>query len=308
MDPKVVDKVIEIMEQEFGKIFVKRGNEHDFLGIKITYTKDGLVKYDMKEYLLKALELFSDKDLKQVTTPARNDLFELDVKSPKVSKTKREIFHSTVMLFHYASYRGRRDLQLTNSALASRVLDTNKNDYVKLRRLMRYVKGILYLACYLGASSLNSMISYIDASHAVNPDCRSHTGVATLFRISVTSSQSTKQKLNAKSSTESELLGVLDRVPSLQHHTLFMEAQGYPLENNTIYQGNKSAMLLEKNGRISCSKKTRHLNIIYFYIKDLIDKKVFNVENCPTEIILADLFTKPLQGSLFVKFRDVILG
>ena len=67
-------------------------------------------------------------------------------------------------------------------------------------------------------------------------------------------------------------------------------------------------MLLETNGRMSCSKRSRHINIRCFYIKDLVDKNEVKIEHCPTEHMLADFFTKPLQGSLFVKFRDVILG
>ena len=89
---------------------------------------------------------------------------------------------------------------------------------------------------------------------------------------------------------------------------LFMEAQGYPLERNVLLQDNKSAILLESNGRMSCSKRSRHLNIRYFYVKDLIDKGLLEVEYYPTEQMLADFFTKPLQGSLFWKFRAVILG
>jgi hypothetical protein len=47
---------------------------------------------------------------------------------------------------------------------------------------------------------------------------------------------------------------------------------------------------------------------------DISSKKVrislenIDVQNCPTEQMLADCFTKPLQGSLFRKFREVILG
>ena len=45
-----------------------------------------------------------------------------------------------------------------------------------------------------------------------------------------------------------------------------------------------------------------------FCIKDLIDKKMINLEHCPTKRILADFFAKSFQRSLFTKFRDVTLG
>ena len=49
-----------------------------------------------------------------------------------------------------------------------------------------------------------------------------------------------------------------------------MESQGYKIENNTLYQDNKSAILMEINGRNSCSGNSRHINIRYFWIKDRV--------------------------------------
>ena len=67
-------------------------------------------------------------------------------------------------------------------------------------------------------------------------------------------------------------------------------------------------MLLENNGRMSCGKGSKHIHIRYFFITDRIKKKEFRVEHCPTKEMIADYYTKPLQGGLFYKFRDLILG
>jgi hypothetical protein len=67
-------------------------------------------------------------------------------------------------------------------------------------------------------------------------------------------------------------------------------------------------MFLEKNGRASSSKRTRHMNLRYFFIKDQIDNKDLVIEHCPTGEMLVDFFTKPLQGQLFFKFRDAIMN
>ena len=87
-----------------------------------------------------------------------------------------------------------------------------------------------------------------------------------------------------------------------------MDAQGYPVKNNIILQDNKSAILLETNGTKSCSKRSRHFNIRHFFIKDLVDKHDAEIKYCATENMLADFFSKPLQGNLFKKFRSVVLG
>ena len=73
-------------------------------------------------------------------------------------------------------------------------------------------------------------------------------------------------------------------------------------------QDNKSAMKLEQNGKKSCTGNSRHIDIKYFFVKDSVDKEEIKIEYCPTEIMLADFFTKPSQGNLFRFFRDIIMG
>jgi hypothetical protein len=43
-------------------------------------------------------------------------------------------------------------------------------------------------------------------------------------------------------------------------------------------------------------------------MKDRIKQDSILVRHCPTEAMLADYLTKPLQGNLFRKFRSVLLG
>ena len=119
---------------------------------------------------------------------------------------------------------------------------------------------------------------------------------------------STKQKLNTRSSTESELVGVDDMMPSILWTRYFLKAQGYKVSDNVIFQDNKSTMLLERNGKASSSKRTKHINVRYFFITDRISKGEVRVEWCPTKDMVADFMTKPLQGSVFRKFRDLIMG
>ena len=121
-------------------------------------------------------------------------------------------------------------------------------------------------------------------------------------------SSSTKQKLNTKSSTEAELVAADDCMPQLAWTRHFLEAQGYNIDKCVLHQDNKSAMLLEKNGRASSGKRTRHVNIRYFFIKDRVDSGEVSIEHCPTEEMAADYFTKPLQGSQFRKFRKLIMN
>jgi hypothetical protein len=89
----------------------------------------------------------------------------------------------------------------------------------------------------------------------------------------------------------------------------FMEAQGYQVKDNLLFQDNKSAILLEKNGKALSSKHTKHVIIQYFFITDYIDKGDVSFIWCLTGDMIRDFMTKPLQGALFWKFRvDQIMG
>lgn len=83
---------------------------------------------------------------------------------------------------------------------------------------------------------------------------------------------------------------------------------GYDVKHKVLYQGNKRAILLETNGRMSSGKGTKHINNRYFFIKNKIHKEEIDVIYCPKEDMLADFLTKPLQGTAFTTFRDTILG
>ena len=97
-------------------------------------------------------------------------------------------------------------------------------------------------------------------------------------------------------------------MPHLFWTNYFLECQGYNVNFTIMYQDNQSEILLENNERYSSSKRTKHLNIRYFFITDRIKKGDLHIEYCPTDNMVADLFTKPLQGKKFLQFRKVILN
>ena len=103
-------------------------------------------------------------------------------------------------------------------------------------------------------------------------------------------------------------MAVDDVMPLVMWTCYFLQVQGYNVVENKVFQDNQSAMLLEKNGRKSSSRRSRHINIRYFFVTDRIQSKELTVEYCPTGEMLADMFTKPLQGNLFRKFHATVLN
>ena len=120
-------------------------------------------------------------------------------------------------------------------------------------------------------------------------------------------STSSKQKMVARLSTEGELIGVYEVLPQMLWSSYFLEAQGHKIHTK-LMQDNQAAMLLEKNGRMSSTKRTRHVNIRFYGVKQHIDDGTVSLEYCPTEDMYGDFFTKPLVGKSFYRLRDKIMN
>ena len=71
------------------------------------------------------------------------------------------------------------------------------------------------------------------------------------------------------------------------------------MKTTVFYQDNESAIKMERNGLKSCGDRSRHINIRYFFIKDILKREEKDLKHCRTECMLADFLTKPLQGALF---------
>ena len=131
---------------------------------------------------------------------------------------------------------------------------------------------------------------FIDAAYATHPDMNRHTRRFILFCRGVIMSKSTKQQLNTTSSTEAEFVGCSNFITSAIYTGLFLSTQGYEMKRTTLHQDNQSVIKLLVNGRGSCGKRSRHIDIRYFFVKDRIKKGEFKVEYCPTESMIVDFF------------------
>jgi hypothetical protein len=313
VDRKVNDEFHHWLNQKYGKygeVKVTRGKVHEYLGMTFDYSKKGTIQVAMVEYVENMLKDFPRKlgANKVSTTPATDKLFNVDEDSPKLDKTSAEEFHMTVAKGLFACKRARPDIQPAIAFLCTRVKSPTEQDWDKLIKLMKYLNGTKDDKLLLTADDLRIMKWYVDASFAVHPDFKSHTGAVSTMGDGAIQSISRKQKINTKSSTEAELVAVDDILTMILWTQLFMESQGYDLAQNIVYQDNKSAILLETNGKKSSSKRTRALNIRYFFITDQVERKKVEIQYCPTGEMTADYMTKPLQGKLFEKFRDEIMG
>jgi hypothetical protein len=137
---------------------------------------------------------------------------------------------------------------------------------------------------------------------------KSNTGGCMTMGHGVVYGTSTHQKLNTQSSTEAELVAVYDVMPQVLWTRHFLGAQGYNVTETVVYQDNQSARLMETNGKLSSSKRTRHIDIRYFFVADSVAAGEIILKYYLTGIMLADYFTKQFQGALFYKFWNDIMN
>jgi hypothetical protein len=221
-----------------------------------------------------------------------------------LDKHRANVLHTIVAKGLFACKRARPDIHTTIAFLCTRVKEPTDDDWEKLMRLMFYLNGSKEEDLFLVVDDQHVIKWDVDASFAVHKDFRSHTGGAMSYGTGVPTSISRKQRLNTKSSTEAELFGVDDVTTMILWTKLFSEAQGYHISRNVVHQDNKSAILLERNGKRSSSKRTRATNIRYFFMTDQIEKGNIESKYSPTKQMIGDFFTKPLQGKFWENYID----
>ena len=284
---------------------MKRGKEHTYLGMKLVFDDNKGIKIDMKDYVMEMINDYPDELNGKSKTPANEKLFKVNEKSQKLTKEKAELFHTMVAKGLFLSKRSRPDIQMTIAFLCTRVREPTMEDWYKLHHLLDYLKRTKDECLILKMDNTGTIKWYIDVAYAVHPDMRSHTGAVMTLGKGAVVSISSKQKVNARSSTEAELIGIDDIISNVLWAKLFMQHQGIEIKHNIVYQDNKSTILLAENGQLSAGKRSRHLNIKYFYITDQLERKELEIEYCPTDDMIGDFNTKPLQGNKYVKFKNI---
>jgi Reverse transcriptase (RNA-dependent DNA polymerase) len=140
-----VDDFITWIKQIYGAIGdvkTTRGKLHEYLGMKLDYTVKGQVSIDMVDYVNKMINDFQTKYLigAKVTTPWNENLFKVNESSPGLTKEMAEQFHKTTAQGLFLCKRGRPDVSPVIAYLTTRVKFSNQDDWMKLIRMMKFLK------------------------------------------------------------------------------------------------------------------------------------------------------------------------
>ena len=308
---QVLEDLLALLNDEFGKeapLTITQGKIHDYLGMVIDYTAPGKVKFTMRDFIQAVLDECLGELMKGGSaTPAANHLFNVNSDCKKLEEEKASQFHHLTAKLLYLSKHTQPDLQTAVSFLTMRVWEPDKDDYKKLGQCIRYLHDNVDILLTLEINNSGILCWWVDGSFAIHPDMKSHTGVMVSLGGGCPFSLSLRQRINTQSSMEAELVGVNDTMYLIVWTRLFLEGQGFKVIDNMVHQDNQSAMLLACNSKMSSGKNTRRIEIRYFFITDHIAQGKMSLAYCPTDTMVTDYFTKPLQGTKFQKFHAMIM-
>ena len=313
-DEKEIDKFADylrgIYEKAGLKLTDKRGDVHDYLGMDLDYSTPGVVRISMIKYLDGVLNDFSEDLGGPAPSPAASHLFHVrdEKDAARLDAKRAKEFHTKTAQLLFLSARARRDIQLAVAFLTTRVKQPDEDDWGKLRRVLKYLKGTKHMKLTLSIDDMNTVRWWVDASDRTHEDCKGHTGSMMSLGKGAAISGSRKIKINTKSSTESELVALDDVLPTILWTLYFVEAQGYTIEQNLVFQDNLSTIRLATNGPLSSSPRTKHIKARYYFIKDKIDEGEVEMQYCPTEKMWCNVLNKPKQGSPFLEDRSMLMN
>jgi hypothetical protein len=176
------------------------------------------------------------------------------------------------------------------------------------KRILTYVIGTKDLGLTFSGSDI-TLSAMVDASYASHPDRRSHFGISLHLGANSGSfhSISKKFKIMVLSSTEAEYIGLFEAAKLIAWARQFLSDLGFPqMDPTTIYEDNMSTIHMVKNG--NDKGKTKHLDVRYHYIRELLLDKQVDITHKSTSDMIADMLTKPLDRPTYTKLRTRLLG
>ena len=301
-----IETVVRKLEKTYPNIKYEIGPVHDYIGMNLDFTVSGTVSITMDGMVRDIVATSATKDLdKKSSSPARENLFTVDLDEEPVTESDRQTFHSTVQKIAYVAKRARPECLGAISFLQTRVTKATPSDLYKLDQVIRYLHQTPNRGIRIKPGAAGIVIrTFADSSYGVHWDGKSHSGLCIhLGDYGCVHVSSKRQTIVTKSSTEAELVCASDSGNQVLHLRQFLINQGYPSTPAIMYQDNMSTIALIEKG-MSTSVRSRHINVRYFWLRERMDDKEISITHLGTELMgPANILTKAVQGAQFEKER-----
>ena len=183
MNQAVLDNLVKHLNNVFRmskkELAETKGDIHEYLGFTIDFSgrynpddpdKKGQVVFTMYDYI-EDIIASAPPDMRGIAPdPARSKLFSVHESSPRLSRAEADEFHSMTARLLFAAKRARPNIQVAVAYLCTRVREPNEDDYLKLARVIQYLRKTVHLPLIIGWDASGTLLWNIDASFAVHND------------------------------------------------------------------------------------------------------------------------------------------
>lgn len=268
-----------------------------YLGLQIVREEDGSVLINQEAYAKKILERFGMANCNPVTTPIEKETFA----SGKAETEERVDFpyREAVGALAYLMVGTRPDIAYAVGVASRKLESPSKEDWLKVKRILRYIKGTCSLGIKYKARCLPGVLEgFSDADHGGDREtARSTTGVVCRYSGGIISWLSQRQSSVAISTTEAELVAASEAARELVWLTSIMQDLTTLTETPTLSVDNEAAVRLAHNPEFH--KRTKHIRIRHFFVRELVAEGAIDVERIGTAHQVADVLTKALPRPTF---------
>ncbi|UYV76794.1 hypothetical protein LAZ67_14002030 [Cordylochernes scorpioides] len=265
------------------------GDITHYLGIQIEKDIDGNILLHQKLKILRILDKYGMNSFKGISTPMESN----------------EKYRKLIVELMYIANFTRPDISSAIGILSRRVVKPNEHDWKVLKRILEYLKSTLNLVLVFETSSSVELTAYTDADWGNEKDRKSTTGYIFKLETYLITWVSQKQNSVSLSSTEAEYVAAATAAQEAIWFDLLMSDFGFEIKKPIIInEVNQSCIKLLNSEKVTA--RTKHIDIKFHFIKDLISNNFLSLYYCSTEKMLADILTKPLPKNKFQELRQGI--
>jgi hypothetical protein len=281
------------------------------LGVSITRNlEDKTISLSQQAYVEQIVSRFGLQNARTTVTPMEPGI-DLSFDSPAVSPTvltptEKTKYREMIGSLMYAAVMTRPDIAFAVSTL-SQYLDAPRTTHlIAVTRVFRYLSGTKGLKLVLGGNH-SEITGYSDADWASHMHRHSISGFAYFIGAGVVNWSSKKQPIITLSSTEAEYVALTHASKDiLWIHKLLTELSSifsFTLPT-TLFCDNQGAIRLSKDATFH--GRTKHIDVHFHFIRQTITSGHITMQYCPTDDMIADIFTKSLGRIKYEKFRTLL--
>ena len=217
-------------------------------------------------------------------------------------------FKSGLGEINYLATQTRPDIAFAAGKLAAFSSNPNYQHWQAYKKVLRYLAGTRTRGVAFGTTKTATLqpFGYSDADWAGEiSTARSTAGMIMMLNGGPINWRSAKQKTVARSTCEAEYMAASDAAQDMIWIRYILPELGQQLDGpSTIQCDNKGAIDLAKNP--VDHKRSRHINVSYHFVRELIANQTLRYEYVPTKDMKADGLTKALTTTKFSDFIEMM--